>query len=149
MIWVINASTNSCQIYNYEKSPARLTLIKALQDPTTRLKKGDFFTSDKPGHYRGDTAGKGGAFSQQTDPKEVEIDSFSREIAKELNQGRNNHLYQNLIIIASPHMFGLLQHHLDKHVKELIINNIQKDLQHLNDRELLEYLHAHAQYHDG
>jgi len=148
MLWVINTNTNACHIYHYQKSPAQLTLLKEIKHPENRLKKSDFLTSDKPGHYQSDMSGTGGAFVPHTDPKEVEIDNFSREIARELNHGRTTNAYEKLIIITPPHMNGLLFQHLDKHVKELVVNNIQKDLQHLTHKELLTFLQADAKYPD-
>lgn len=147
MIWVINTNSNLCHIYNYQKSPAELHLIKEINHPENKLKKSDFLTSDKPGHYQADGT-NGGAFSQRTDPKQIAIDDFAREIARELNHGRTTNAYEKLIIITTPQMNGLLLQHLDKHVKDLISNTIQKDLQHLTDKELLTILKTDARFSD-
>ena len=146
MIWVVNTNSNMCHIYTYQKSPAELTLLKELNHPENRLKKSDFLTSDKPGHYQSDPSHAGGSYSQRTDPKEVAVDDFAREIARELNHGRTTHAYENLILITPPHMHGLLLQHLDKHVKELVTHTIQKDLQHLTDKELLTILKTNTQF---
>lgn len=145
MIWVVSSDTNTCRIYQYNK-PFQLTLIKELKHPENKLKTSDLI-SDRPGHYQ--TSGPTrGVYTQSTDPKDVMIDNFSREIAKELDHGRNDHAYKNLIIIASPHMNGLLFQHFNKHVKESVINRIHKDLLHLSEQELLDFLKTHAQYKD-
>lgn len=147
MTWVVNTNTNTCHIYYYQKNPTRLTLLKEIKHLENKLKKEDFLASERPGQYH--TGGSpSGAYLPHTDPKEVEIDNFSREIAKELNQGRKTHAYETLIIITPPHMNGLLFQHLDKHVKDLVINNIQKDLQHLKNHELLDFLQTNTQYRD-
>lgn len=140
--WVLNINSNDCRIYKYSKKPHQLTLLKEIKHPENRLKDTDL-TSDKPGHYN--TSGSArGAFSQPTDPKEIKIDDFSRNIAKELDHDRNTKAYENLIVIAPPHMNGLLFQHINKHVKELVIHNIEKDLIYLNEHELLEFLHTHT-----
>lgn len=143
MIWVTTATTNACSIYNYDKQHATLSLLKEIKHPELKLKNSDM-TSDKPGHYQAGDAR--GAYSPHTDAKHVEIDRFSKEIADELDKGRKDNSYKSLIIITPPHMNGLLFQHLNKHVKELIIHNIQKDLLHLNHRDLLEFLKTNAQY---
>lgn len=145
MIWVVNANSNICRIYDYQKSPAKLTLIKEINHPENKLKKSEFLTADKPGHYQTSNAGHG-TYSQQTDPKEHAIENFSREIAKELDHGRTSNIYNKLIIISPPHMEGLLKKHFDKHVKNLITHNIQKDLLHLPDHELLQYVQENTKY---
>lgn len=142
MIWVINLNSNICRIYHYEKLSSRVTLIKEISHPELKMKTGDIFTSDKPGHYQSSN-GAHGTYSPRTDPKEVEVDNFAREIARELNQGRNDHRYDHLIIISAPHMSGLLQQHLDKHVNELVTSHIHKDLLHLKEHELVDFLTTH------
>ncbi|CEG57278.1 host attachment protein [Legionella fallonii] len=139
--WVLITDSNDCRIYQYIKKPHQLTLIKEIKHPENKLRDTDL-TSDKPGHY-GTSSSARGAFSQQTDPKEIKIEDFSRSIAKELDSDRNTNAYEKLIVIAPPHMNGLLFQHINKHVKELITHNIEKDLLHLKEHELLEFLHTH------
>lgn len=145
MIWVIATNSNTCRIYDYQKSPAQITLLKEISHPENKLKDVDL-VSDKSGHYKTDKSTRG-AYAQHTDPKENLIENFSREIAKELEHGRNKHSYEKLIVIAPPHMTGLLLQHINKHVKDAIVKNVEKDIHHLNnDKDLLEFLHDHAQY---
>ncbi|HEX4046002.1 MAG TPA: host attachment protein [Gammaproteobacteria bacterium] len=145
MIWVVTANTNECRIYSYEKNHAHLVLLKEIAHPELKLKTSDTLTTDKPGHYRANDSARG-AYSPHTEPKEVEIAHFSKEIAEELDKGRNANAYEKLIIITPPHMNGLLFQHLNKHVQKMVVNNIQKDLQHLNDREIIDFLKTHAAY---
>lgn len=145
MIWVITANSNTCRIYHFDKHLKKITLLKEINHPENKLKNSDYLTTDKPGHYKTD-ATNGGAYSPHSDPKEVIIDNFAREIAHELNRGRNNHDYKTLIIITPPHMRGLLSLHLDKHVSDLISHDIHKDVTHLPAHELLDMLHNDAQY---
>lgn len=144
MTWVITTDTNTCRIYYYKKKPTQLTLLKEIKHPESKLKNSDL-VSDKQGHYKANDAAHGN-YSPHMEAKEIEIDNFSRVIANELDQGRNKQSYEKLIIIAPPQMSGLLFQHINKHVKELVTNNIQKDLLHLADHELLEFLQSHAQY---
>ncbi|MES2219047.1 MAG: host attachment protein [Pseudomonadota bacterium] len=145
MIWVVTVNAVKCKIYQYQKSPPKLILLNESSHPENRLRKEEFLTSDKPGHYKSSSSNRG-AYSPRTDPKEVELDNFAREIAKQLDHGRTDHAYDKLIIIGSPHMNGLLFQHLNKNVKDLVSNEIQKDLQNYTDRELLEFLKTHAQF---
>lgn len=143
---VINTNSNTCRIYHYDKHPAQLTLLKEISHPENKLKSGAI-TSDRPGHYQAGESARG-AYSPHMEAKETEIDNFSREIARELNQERVSHEYDELIIIAPPHMNGLLFKHINKHVKNLVINNIKNDLLHLSDNELLNFLQSHTEFHD-
>jgi protein required for attachment to host cells len=143
MIWVINSNSNTCRIYKYNKSKAQLDLVKELMQPENRLHNSDL-TSDRPGRYQsGDVHG---AYAPASDPKKVKIDDFLRDVARELNEQRVKQNFEKLILIAPSHQNGILMSHMDKHVKNMIISNIQKDLLHLNDRELLSVLEATPNY---
>jgi protein required for attachment to host cells len=142
MTWVILTDSANCRIYEFQKSPKQLTLIKEINHSENRLRDIDI-TSDKPGHYKAANS-QHGAYTQETDPKENQIDVFSREISRVLDHGRTTNAYENLIIIAAPHMTGLLNKHFNKHVKELVSVNIEKDLVHLRDNELLGVLNGHG-----
>lgn len=138
MIWFVAANTNSCRIFVLNKKDKTLTLVDDLLHPESKLKSSDI-TSDRPGHYATFSGGRG-AYVQREDPKEIEIDVFAREIAKALDQGRRKEEYQHLILAAQPHMNGLIQKHLDVHVKECITHYLNKDYTHLKNHELFDVL---------
>lgn len=147
MILVINANTNTCKFYDYNKHKAELKLVHEIQQPENKLKDFDL-NSDRPGHYQKNGPGTRGAYSPPKNTKEIKIEDFLRNIAKKLEHQRTQNTYEKFIIIAPPAVNGLLHQHMDKLVKELVINNIKKDLIHLNDHDLLSYIREHAQYAD-
>lgn len=145
--WIINTNSNTCHIYDYTRSPGHLNLIKELLHPENRLKDTDL-VSDRPGHYHSRINNRG-AYTQSTDPKEHKIDTFAREIAVVLKQGKDQKAYEKLVLIAEPHMNGLLFKHLDNHVSQMITNNVKKDVVFLKEQELLDFVRKHAQYPDA
>jgi protein required for attachment to host cells len=136
--WIVISNTNTCKIYQYNKVPYNLSLIKEIHHDENRLKDIDI-TTDKSGHYQNSSSGQG-SFVPQSDPKEVQIDTFSKEIADELDKARNVNAYGHLIIIAAPRMYGFLNQHLNKHVKALVKQDIQKDIISFSDNELEHFL---------
>lgn len=146
MVWVINCNTSTCKIYEYKK-PEHLILLKEIYHPENKLKNIDL-TSDKQGHYKTNSTTRG-SYSPDTDPKQVKITEFLREVAKELDHGRNKQAYEHLIIIAAPQTMGMLIQQLDKHVDGLVSNRIQKDMIHLTDIELLKYIKEKAAFFDS
>jgi len=144
MTWVVTSDSNTCRIFHYIKKANQLTLLKEIRHPENKLRDIDL-TSDKPGHYKSSSSTHG-AYAQPSDPKEIKVEGFSREIAKELDHGRSTNAYENLIVIAPPHMNGLIFQHINKHVKNLVTHNIEKDVVHLPDQELLTFLRSHTQY---
>lgn len=144
MTWVLTTDSNTCRIFHYIKKANQLTLLKEILHPENKLRDIEL-TSDKPGHYKSSNSTHG-SYSQPTDPKEVKIEVFSREIAKELDHGRNTNAYETLIVIAPPHMNGLIFQHVNKHVKNLVTHNIEKDVVNLPIHELLSFLRMHTKY---
>lgn len=144
MILVLIANSNTCKMYHYIKHPVKLSLLKEINHPENKMHNRDL-TSDRPGHYQGGISSRG-AYEPHMDTKKTKIDDFTREIATELNSERNKNDYQKLILIAPSQVVGLIFQHLDKHVKDLITNDIQKDIVHLSDKELIEFLRTNANF---
>lgn len=145
MHWVVNCNTTICRIYEYDK-PDHFILVKKIDHPETRLKNSDL-TSDRPGHYQTGSSARG-AYSPDTDPKTIKIVEFLKEVAKELDKGRNDRAYHHLIIVASSQTSGILNQQLNKHVNNLISNHIHKDMIHLTDQEFLRFIKENAKYQD-
>lgn len=139
MIWIVQMDSVSCKIYNYIKKPADLKLLKEFVHPENKYHANDL-VSDQPGHYQTGFQAHG-AYSSP-DPKQVKIEQFSQEIANYLEDARKQSQFDQLIIVAAPHILGLLQQHLTKYVKEMIEREIQKDFMFMKEHQLLEIVKA-------
>ena len=134
LTWLVVFDSTICRIYDYSKND--LALVKQIEHAENKLKDIDI-TSDKPGRYQSSDAH--GAYSQESDPKEIQIERFSKEIAKILEHGNAVNDYEKLILLSSPHMHGLLLKDINKQVEKLIIRVIPKDLVHFSEADLLNY----------
>lgn len=137
MQWVIVANTNSCKIYSYEKHKKKLTLVEEIISSLSKAKTSEIAT-DRPGHYKTQLATRG-TYAPRTDPKEVEIEKFAHEIAENLNAARKKQQFNNLVIISSPHMMGLINKSLDDLAKAKSVE-ITKDYTKFDEGELLANL---------
>ena len=143
MLLIAVVNSNACRLYHYDKHKVQLTLIKEINHPENKLKCKDL-VSDKSGHYQ--ASNSRGSYSPHMEPKEIKIDDFSREVAKELDHERNTNSCNELILIAPAHISGLLQQHFNKHVSNMIVKNIQKDILHLSEHELHEFVRTNTKY---
>lgn len=139
--WILTADTSTCRIYKSTTKPYQFSLVKELLRPEAKLRDIEM-TSGRAGRFNTGTTTQG-TYTQQSDPKEIENDDFAREIAKELDNGRNNHDYDRLIIVALPHMNGLLLQHTNKHINNLITHNIKNDVIPLTEQKLSDFLREH------
>lgn len=135
MIWLVITNTSACRIFEYQKKEKKLSLIRELFHPESKLKGMDLMT-DGPGHYKTDGSGRG-SYMPHEEPKEIEIEQFAREIAHVLDHGKATNQFQDLILVIPPHMNGLIHQHLDHQLKNCVLNNIVKDYTHLKEHEIL------------
>lgn len=134
MSWIVVADASRCQIYEFSGKTHSLHLIDSIENEAARQKRMDLVT-DRPGQYKArDTAY--GAYQPSSDPKTVSLQHYLHEVASYLNQGRMQHAYDELTLIAADRMMGYLNNGLDKHVLNLVSHHIQKDLMALKPHEL-------------
>lgn len=140
--WVVVADSSACKIYEYDFHPEKMRLIKKINHPENQLKDIDL-AMDRRGSNR-HNAGCGNF--EASDPKKNNIDAFSRQIANALDDFRKSQNH-HFILISPPKMSGRIHQHLNKHVKRLMDLNIQKDLIHYNDSQLLQFIHQQTHIH--
>lgn len=136
--WILVANASAANVYCNEGPKKGLTKVATLEHAASREKGVDLVT-DRPGHSQARGNGRGSYVPSKT-PKEIEAERFALEVARELNHGRTGNAYQRLILIASPHFMGLLNQHLDAHVKQLVSDSIEKDYTKLPEKELAAHL---------
>ncbi len=140
MIWVVCANSSECNIYAYDKKAIKLTTVKKLSHPESKL-KGREITSDGPGHYQAAGTARGSYAPDET-PQSQEANNFARQIAMEVETGRTAHEYEKLILVTPPAMQGLLNQHLKPQVQDLILKTISKNYmsQNLKESEMLDII---------
>lgn len=132
-VWILVGDASEARIFSYEAGGS-LSLIDQLTHPESRLKGSDV-ASDRPGHYQSKGTGHG-AFTAGSDPKEYEVERFAHQLATYLDDGRRHNKYDSLILVAAPHFYGLLNKSLNKHVKEMVSQAIEKDYGKVKEHDL-------------
>ena len=134
LILVCNASKALLYLTDkkYPKKP--LQFITELTNPKSQLKGIDLVT-DRPGRYQKSSVARS-AYEEPIEPKEKEKDHFAKQLAEHLEGNYKQRLFQQLIIIAPAHFFGLLEKHLANFILASIIRVIQKDYTYLPEIEL-------------
>jgi protein required for attachment to host cells len=137
-IWTVIANSNVCRIYEYNKAQKELHLVTELDHPQSRLKGHDLIT-DKPGRYQQPRSARS-AYEPNMDPQQIEVARFAHQIAAELEAGKNDNRYQDLVFIIPAQMSGIINKLISKEVKNSIIENIHKDYLQLSEPEILDTL---------
>jgi protein required for attachment to host cells len=97
--------------------------------------------TDRPG--RTNDAGTHKSAMEETDWHQIAEDRFVHEIADLLSSAYNRHEFDALIIAAPPVALGEMRKALPNNIRDHVISEINKDLTHLEPRELQEVITRH------
>jgi len=136
--WILVANASSATVYASAGPRQALTRIKAMSHPQSRMKNADL-VSDRAGHMQSSGDGHGSR-QPHTEPKQNEAEHFARELAQELEHGRNAKLFEHVILVAPPAFLGLINEKLDAQTAQLVSQRYEKDYTQLNDKELAAHL---------
>ena len=143
--WILVANGSEASIFSATAN--EITQIDAFTHPKSR-QKGEALASDRSGHFQSNPTGTApGAFTESKDPKEFEIERFSQELAEYLDKGRTGNQYDSLVLVAPPRFYGLLNQHMNSHVKQFLHSHVDKDYTKLPEKELLEQIKGHSPSH--
>ncbi|HLQ25053.1 MAG TPA: host attachment protein [Acidiferrobacterales bacterium] len=132
--WILAANGSQARLFANVGSTTELRLLKEFTHPESR-EKGSELVTDRTGLYES-TRNKHGAFTPTIGPKQNAMEHFAIQLAKELEHGRVDNQYEQLVLIAPPHFLGLLTGHLNDHVRSLVHRKIKKNYTELAAGEL-------------
>ncbi len=96
--------------------------------------------TDKPGRWA-DAGGTGrSALAPTIDWHEFEKERFAHQVAKVLEAGRNQNLFDRLVLIAPPKTLGYLRDELNKPTRQMVYGELSKDLTHHSLAELESHI---------
>ncbi|MDH4274432.1 MAG: host attachment protein [Gammaproteobacteria bacterium] len=139
--WILVANASEARLFESTKLSQGIDLTKEFAHPESRA-KGSTLASDRPGAFQ--SQGAHGSFAEPSDPKQYEAERFAKELAKELEAGRTANRYERLILVASPHFYGVLKGHLNSHLSAMVTIHISKDYTKLAAKEVLEHIREHV-----
>jgi protein required for attachment to host cells len=125
--WIVVADRSRARFFVMESRIEPLQELDGMVHVEGRHREQDE-VSDRQGGIAGGHGEGGHAFAAPTDLKHHEADLFAGQIAEKLEQGRINHNYRKLILVAPPAFLGALRHALNEHVLQLISTTVDKNL---------------------
>ncbi len=138
--WILVANASTDRLYANHGLRKGVQLIKELSHPASREKASNL-VSDRPGHNAG--AGNGhGSLVPASDPRQIEVERFAQELARELDKGRTENSYLRAILVAAPAFMGILKTQLNAHVSKLISESVEKDYTKASEKELAGHLES-------
>lgn len=133
-IIVANASEASIYEAKNERSN-QYTLIEKFKHPASR-KKGEELLADRPGHFQ--TNHDARSAYEKSDPKQVEAEKFSCELAHHAKKMHSSNQFNHLILIMPAHIHGFFMKHFTCGFSN--IEYISKDYTKLPMDELIKQI---------
>jgi protein required for attachment to host cells len=97
--------------------------------------------TDRPGRTRTGLAERAvTAMSPHTDPKQVEAERFTADLATTLRRARECKEFEGLVLVAPPRFLGLLRAELDEQTRQTVVACQHKDLTLVEPRDLAPHL---------
>jgi protein required for attachment to host cells len=140
--WYIVADEHRARIFEVEGAQDDLHEIEDFVSPEGRMREQDM-TSDAKGRYYG----KGERFSAHTTEPNVSQTQhaqqlFAKEVCDYLDKAHADHRYDKLCVIAFSKFLGMLRDNMSKEARQLVEDEITKDISGLDEREIEAYIKA-------
>ncbi len=135
--WIMVANGSECRIFSVHDKT--LKLLKRFYSTDSRLHAIDLGTG-KPGRVHESVNATRHAIEPKTDLHYKEKIKFSKLIANYLNKERSREKFDHLILITSPEFLGETRKNLDKNTISIITKEVNKDLTHAKNEEIMEAL---------
>jgi protein required for attachment to host cells len=138
-VQILVANSGQARFFSVDSPTGELHELGVDINPDARM-RGEDLTSDRPGRFWDRSVHGRSAAEEPTDPKDVSIQRFARQLAHKLDLERTQGRLERLYLVASPPFLGELRKHLNGHLKPLIVEEIAKDFGHMAARDLRKHL---------
>ena len=146
--WIIAADESRARVLQVLDRDQRFAEIDDLVNPAGRAQDRELQADAEPRFSGHGGLGKPGASSTSGPASDSERQgavehsarTFAREVGRYLDQARNEHRYDQLVLVAPPKFLGALRKELHKEVEKLVAEELPKDLSWFNARDLQRYL---------
>ena len=136
--WIIAADESRARVLQVLDRDQRFAEIDDLVNPAGRAQDRELQSDAEP-RFNGRAGGGPGSDRETQGPVEHSARTFAREVGRYLDQARNEHRYDQLVLVAPPKFLGALRKELHKEVEKLVVDELPKDLAWFNARQIEEY----------
>lgn len=137
--WVLVAESSRAKIFEAGGPRDPLVEREVLAHPAARQHEQNI-TSDLPGRAQDTTGGQRHRLEEPTSPKQHEVQMFSRELARRLEEAFADKAFQQLVLVAPPAFLGLLREHLSTSLCEHVVAEVAKNLVRRDAAEIRAHL---------
>lgn len=135
--WVVVVDRARAAFYEKSADDAAYHAITQLDNPEGK-ERGRHLVSDRPGRTfesftrsgHGQTGAARHAYSSEVSPHEEAARELVARVASRLTSEADDHRYDELVLVAEPHMMGMLKGALPAKLAQRVSRQIEKDWAH-------------------
>jgi protein required for attachment to host cells len=148
---LVLADLAEARFYELEEIGGAMRLVGELRNPSARLHERDL-VSDRPGRVfdraAKDVSRRGAVAHHATGGEETSKHhaavTFASHVVQALQSAQNNHEFDRLVLAAGPQFMGMLRAAMPKHLADLVVAEVTKDLVHEPENRVLAHLPANV-----
>jgi protein required for attachment to host cells len=137
--WILIANSSRARLFERRARSGALKLLREYRHPEGR-ERAEALVSDQPGHVHQGFGGNLSTYEPPTSPKRNSQQHFALELARDLEHGAAQGVYEALIVSASSPFLGVLKKRLAAQVKARLQRTLDKDYTTASARQLAGYL---------
>jgi len=143
--WIVLADEGRARILSRTADGEDLRELEVLDDPAAHAHDADFRHDAHGRRAPGDAAQPGSATRSAGDEKlDQEAELFARRLALRLAEAQREHRFAHLRIAAAPRFLGRLRQALAREVRDVVDEEIDRDLLQLDTRTLTQRFYGAA-----
>ena len=124
--WIVVADACRARFFSADKPAGPLFEMETLSNPQARLHEGDL-VSDRGGRDN-NRSGSSHGFGTPNTAKDETANRFAGEVCAHLENGRRTQAFGKLYVLGAPTFLGLMRKHQSNSLRNLISDEIAKDL---------------------
>ncbi|HEX7111649.1 MAG TPA: host attachment protein [Mizugakiibacter sp.] len=137
--WVLVADRVRARLFEFEDEKPALNEVEVFVNPEGRDpagSRGDM----RPTRSVESVGGARHAIEPHTTPEAKYADRFARRLHDALEQGRVQHRYERLVLVAPPRFLGALHGVLGKNVRSHVVSEVRRNLTAMTPQQIREHL---------
>ena len=137
--WIVAADSSRARVFEISDPERSLRCVEEFDHPRGRANNREI-NAEPDGRF----LSKGGPGTHTTGHKVTPVDHenelFAKSLARYLDKARTQGRYDKLYLIAPPEFLGLMRENLDKEVRKITAEEINKDLSWFEARDIERYI---------
>jgi protein required for attachment to host cells len=143
-VWIVVCNAIRARIFASMDPSAEWQMISAFDHPEGRESDASLSRDNAGSRSPPGSSVHHNSLSPRTTPKNVGVASFARTIVDALDQGVRSRQFGHLVIVAPPHLLGILRKALTPELKKHLLSTVAKDFAHTSAHELASLLRTEA-----